>query len=346
MCYRKRYIRLGLNIRKFETFTRIPISTTQLHNETLSPEGPRAPILFSSLDITICSAESSSAKEIGEAGIQSQITGVRRPSQQPAWRTRTNMNEEEEVSEDVWKISIDPVKVDIPNRTGKAEAITLDADGSVTLKGVEILGEAAGPLEVPVAGAWEGEFAGGFEGIATGALELVLNGTILSDADASWQIKEPQRSITLDAAEAETQKIEGVASWQPKERLTFAGPWEVEDEAESHGVYGGTTRRNTPGVIWAFLCKAPRYLDTDTTTVVPNMGAGNIPPLTGGSWVVESRRARIGHPMHIRSGGILVTPQEKMWLQITVGRRTNDEVEQLNDFCNVAVGIDQASTYW
>jgi hypothetical protein len=351
MCYRRRHLKQSLNIRKFETFTRIPISENHLTNALITPEGwasdeQRAPIMFTGIEIIVCTAESSSSKEIGEGGIQTQTSGVRKPNQQPAWKTRTNLEEEEDVPEDIWKITIDPVIVDIPNRTGKAEAVTVDAKGNVTLKGVEMLGEAAGPMEVPVAGAWEGEFAGGFEGVATGAMELALNATILTDADASWEVKEPQRGITLDAAEAETRKMEGTASWQPKERFSFAQPWDVEDQSQSHETYASTCRRNTPGMIWVFLCKAPRYLGEDVTTIIPHLGGGDIPSLIGGSWVIEAKRAKIGDSMRISTGGILLTTQERMWIQITVGRRTDDEVQQLNDFCNVVIGIDQASTYW
>jgi hypothetical protein len=123
-------------------------------------------MILKTLDISIVSSKSSGGKTIGEANGAISSKGEASAVEQPALKTRTNESESEEPPEDVWDITIDPTKVDIPQRNGRVQSGEAQVEGTVDLTGVEVPIELISVVEMAAVGVWEGVGVGTFEGTA------------------------------------------------------------------------------------------------------------------------------------------------------------------------------------
>jgi hypothetical protein len=255
--------------------------------------------------------------------------------------TRTRRTEEEEDQMDTWDIAIDEGKIEIPNISGQAEAAEASLEAKGTTDAEVILESINGPLITAVEGAWEGFAAGAFEGVVEGDIELFGTGTTVGTDDLTGKVSEPERRITLDGVEATLQAHKGSASWRMKPRFSRIEDMTGVGDGKSIGRSERTQRANTGTMVWAFIFKAPDYVNQDLVGGVEN-GYINVGGVDGDRWLLASDRCTAGQKMRIRVRRVHLTRREKLWLLMMVGRRMRDEVDTAQqDFVHCAVGVSQ-----
>jgi hypothetical protein len=311
------------------------------------PSKPSNGTLFERLHITIVTSRSRAYKSIGEEDGSITLHGTVSAQEQPAFKTRTNQSESEEPPEDIWEINIDPTEIDIPQRNGKVETQSVQADGTIDMTGAEVPIELFSVVEMAAVGVWDGVGVGTFEGTAIGPIEMAGDGQVIGGGEVSFTMPSHDDEILLEQATAVTQQVHGEAKWRPNQRLTFASDWNMRQDGGTHNATSYILRKNIPITIWAFLCKAPDYIYQDIQPIEPYEGSGDVPRLQGGQWVLKAERSLVGQKITVSVPDVYVSTNEKMWLQVTTARNNRDDVETwAQDFVNVVVGVAQQVSFW
>jgi hypothetical protein len=306
------------------------------------PSKPSNGTLFHRLKVTIVTSRSQAYKSIGQEDGSITLHGTLAAQEQSAFKTRTNQSESEEPPEDVWEINIDPVEIDIPQRNGRVETQSVEATGAIDLTGAEVPIELFSVVEMAAVGVWDGVGVGTFEGTAIGPIEMAGDGQMIGGGDASMTLPSHDDQIVLEPVTAVTEQVHGEAKWRPNQRLSFASDWNTKHDGNTHNATGYILRKNTPIVLWAFLCKAPEYLYEQLQPIEPYEGSGDVPRLQGGQWVMKAERFLVGQRTTLSIRDVSITTNEKMWLQVTTARNNRDDINTwAQDFVEVVVGVAQ-----
>jgi hypothetical protein len=296
---------------------------------------------FDDLQIEIATSEC--YRDRWEATSQTEFLGTweSRFRNQPAVWTTTKRTEEEEDQIDIWDISMEEAKVDVPNISGELEA----GEASIQAKGTNdaemIIESLNGPIITAVEGAWEGLGAGAFEGAVEGDMEMVGTGTVIGTDELSGKISEPQRSITLDGVEATVRPSKGRATWVMRPRFSRVEDTLSDANGTGRGDYSARGRVNTGTMVWAFLYKAPSYVDPARVGDVA-IGNVDVAGVDGDRWLVDCGRAVVGQAISLKKKNIHMRRREQMWLLVIIGRRLPDEQSNPGvDLVHIAVGLRQ-----
>jgi hypothetical protein len=255
--------------------------------------------------------------------------------------TRTKQPEEEEDQVDLWDITMEQAEIDIPNRTGKLEQSEAKMEANGTTDGEVVIESLNGPIFTAVEGVFEGMIGGVFEGVVEGDMELVGNGTTFGTGELKGTVSEPERAISLDAAEAEMREHKGTAAWKMKPRYTTVADMTGGGDGQTVEAILRTQRANTGTMVWFFLYKAPDYVNADLVGGVWE-GYIDVGRVDGDRWLIGSTRCVAGQRAHIQSRNIHLRRREKLWLLAIVGRRMRSEENSAsNDFVHCAIGVAQ-----
>jgi hypothetical protein len=296
---------------------------------------------FSDLQIDIATSECYRDRREGTS--QADFLGgwETRFRNQPAVRTTTKRTEEEEDQKDIWDISMDETKVDIPNISGELEGGEAGMQAKGTTDGEVVIESLNGPIITAVEGAWEGAFAGVFEGAVEGDMELVGTGTMVGTDELSGKVTEPERNITLNGVEGTVQAQKGRAVWTMRPRFSRVEDMVSEANGTGRGDYNAMGRVNTGTMVWAFLYKAPSYVDPVRVGDVA-IGTVDVSAVDGDRWLVDCGRSVVGQTICLRKRNIHMRRREQMWLLIIIGQRLPGEQSSPEmDLVHIAVGMKQ-----
>jgi hypothetical protein len=296
---------------------------------------------FDWIDVDIATTECRRGQVIGTSQGEFRNQWQTSYMKQPAMTTRTRTNEEEEDQVDLWDITMDDAQIQIPNRTGKLEQGEAQLSAKGSTDGEVVIESLNGPVLTAVEGVFEGMIGGVFEGIVEGDLELVGTGTLFGTDDMQGTVSEPQRAITLDAAEAEMREHKGRAAWTMKPRFSRIEDTTSAGDGTSRSTSNRTQRTNTSTMVWAMMFKAPDYVNPDLVGAVEE-GFSDVMEMKGDRWLLRSSRCIAGQRMSLRVKNTHLRRREKLWLLLMVGRRGRDEVDTTQtDFVHCAVGVAQ-----
>jgi hypothetical protein len=241
---------------------------------------------------------------------------------------------------------MDPVNIAIPERKGNLRGGEFPVEGVMTMDSQIFMEAVDGPVALAVEGAWEGVGGGAFEGAAEGGLNLTGTGTSLGTAEpVAMTVNEDDRAIEMLQAEATTGKLKGKAVWRARERYTFTEDLLTGGTGQGHFTVQRSTRVNTPTMIWAFLYKAPRYINPDDVGGVSE-GPDYIGEIPGDRWLIACDRAKVGQKMCLNARHLHLRNNEKMWVLVITGRRGQDEEGLGQDFVHIAMGVVQRTNYY
>jgi hypothetical protein len=296
---------------------------------------------FEWMEINICTAECKRGRQEGTGQGSFKNAWHTQYLKQPAMTTRTRRTEEEEDQQDIWQITMDEGKIDIPDIDGELEPVeaTIEAKGS--MDGQVEIETLNGPIITAVEGAWEGLGAGAFEGAVEGDMEMVGTGTLIGRDDFTGTVSEPPRKVMLDKVVATVEPQKGKAAWTMKPRYSTIEDMTGSGDGQSVEAILRRQRANTGTMIWFFVYKAPEYVNVDLIGGVWD-GYIDVGRVEGDRWVVGSGKCVAGQRVHIHIRNVHLRRQEKLWLLAIVGRRMNGEENgDTNDFVHCAVGVTQ-----
>jgi hypothetical protein len=296
---------------------------------------------FEWMQVDIATTECRRSRQDGTSHGTFQNTWEAQWANQPAMTSRTRRTDEEEDQMDVWQIDIDDAIVDIPNITGQAEAVDGKLDAKGTTDSELVIESLNGPIITAVEGAWEGLGAGAFEGAVEGDMEMVGTGTVIGTDELTGTVTQPERKITLNGVEATIRRQKGTATWTMKPRYSRIEDITSNGEGRMAGMVTRQLRSNSGSMVWAFLFKAPDYVDPDSVGGIWD-GETDIGMINGDRWLLGTDRTVAGQKMRISARNIHLRRRERLWLLAIVGRRRISELSTADqDFVHVAVGIAQ-----
>jgi hypothetical protein len=296
---------------------------------------------FYDLEVDVTSAECCRHRQSGASQTAYLGTWDTRFRDQPAACTRTRRDEEEEDQKDTWELSIDQADVDIPNISGQLDGGDASMQAKGTTDGEVVIESLNGPIITAVEGAWEGLGAGAFEGVVEGDLDMFGTGTVLGTDELKGTVSEPERNITLNGVEASIQPHKGTAVWTMRPRFTRIEDMVSDANGTGRGDYSTRGRSNTGSMVWAFLYKAPSYVDPARVGDMPT-GNTDVTSVDGDRWLLDCGRAVVGQTIRLRKRNIHMRRRERMWLLILVGARLPDEQSSPElDLVHFAVGCRQ-----
>jgi hypothetical protein len=128
-------------------------------------------------------------------------------------------------------------------------------------------------------------------------------------------------------------------------RFTMASDLFSEGTGRAHSVQSRRQRANTPCLIWAFLYKAPDYVDPQTIGDIQE-GSLDIGAIEGDRWVLAADRGMVGQKLQIHVRDVHLRRRERLWLLVLIGRRRQGESDPEQDFVHLAAGMCERANYY